>query len=56
MVLDMARPKYKKGATWLGLRGRDAVRKLTLKVNLLKVFTIDFSEISVYRESQLAIG
>ena len=27
------------------MRGRDAARKLTLKVNILQVFTIDFSEI-----------
>ena len=30
---------------WPGRRGRDAARKLTLKVNILQVFTIDFSEI-----------
>ena len=41
MLLDTARPRY----IWLGMRGRDAVRKLTPKVNILKVFTIDFSEI-----------
>ena len=45
MVLDMARPKYKESTTWLGMRGRDAVRKSTLKVNILQVFTIEFSEI-----------
>ena len=45
MVLDMARRKYKVSTTWLGLRGRDAARKSTLKVNILQVFTIDFSEI-----------
>ena len=28
-----------------GMRGRDAVRKSTLKLNILQVFTIDFSEI-----------
>ena len=28
-----------------GMRGRDAARKLTLKVNILQVFTIDSSEI-----------
>ena len=27
------------------MRGRDAARKLTLKVNILQVFTIDSSEI-----------
>ena len=45
MVLDTARPKYKENTTWLGMRGRDAVRKSTPKVNILQVFTIDFSEI-----------
>ena len=45
MVLDTARPRYKESTTWLGMRGRDAVRKSTPKVNILQVFTIDFSEI-----------
>ena len=45
MVLDTARPKYKEYTIWLGMRGRDAARKLTPKVNILQVFTIDFSEI-----------
>ena len=45
MVLDTACPKYKENTRWLGMRGRDAVRKSTPKVNILKVFTIDFSEI-----------
>ena len=45
MVLDMARPKYKENTTWLGMRGRDAAIKSTLKVTFLQVFTIDFSEI-----------
>ena len=45
MVLDTARRKYKENTTWLGMRGRDAVRKSTPKVNILQVFTIDFSEI-----------
>ena len=45
MVLDSARPKNKENTTWLGMRGRDAVRKSTPKVNILQVFTIDFSEI-----------
>ena len=56
MVLDMAKPKNKQSTIWPGMRGRDAARKSTLKVNFLQVFTIDFSEIQVYRESQLAIG
>ena len=45
MVLDMAKPKNKQSTIWPGMRGRDAARKLTLKVNILQVFTIDFSEI-----------
>ena len=45
MVLDMARPKYKKSTIRLGTRGRDAVRKSTLKVDILQVFTIGFSAI-----------
>ena len=45
MVPDMARQKNKKSTIRPGMRGRDAARKLTLKVNILQVFTIDFSEI-----------
>ena len=45
MVLDTARPRYKENTTWLGMRGKDAVRKSTPKVNIFHVFTIDFSEI-----------
>ena len=45
MVLDTARPKYKENTIWLGIRGRDAVRKSTPKVNILQVFTIGFTEI-----------
>ena len=45
MVLDTARPRYKENTTWLGMRGGDAVRKSTIKVKNLQVFTIDFSEI-----------
>ena len=45
MVLDTARPKCKENSTWLGMRGRGAVRKSIPKVNILQVFTIDFSEI-----------
>ena len=42
----MARPKYKESTTWLGMRGRDACCKKvdSLKVNILQVCTIDFSE------------
>ena len=42
MVLDMA--KTKERTIWPGMRGRNAARKLTLKVNILQVFTVDFSE------------
>ena len=45
MVLGMAKPKYKNSTMRLGMRGRVAVRKSTLKVNILQVFTIDLSEI-----------
>ena len=45
MVLDTARPKNIQSTTWPGMHGRDAARKFTLKVNILHVFTIDFSEI-----------
>ena len=45
MVLDMAKPKNKNSTKQLGLRGGDAARKLILKVDILQVFTIDFSEI-----------
>ena len=45
MVLEMAKPKNRKSTIRLGMRGRDAARKLTLKVDILQVFTIDFSEI-----------
>ena len=56
MVLDMARPKYKESTKWLGIRGRDAAGKPTLKVNILQVFTIDVSETKsiVNHNSQLA--
>ena len=37
--------EQKENTTWLGMRGRDAVRKSTPKVNILQIFTIDFSEI-----------
>ena len=45
MVLDMARPKNKKCAMWPGMRGRDAARKSNHEVNILQVFTVDFSEV-----------
>ena len=45
MVLDTEKLKNRKSTKKPGMRGRDAARKLTLKVNILQVFTIDFSEI-----------
>ena len=57
MVLDTARPKYKEHATWLGMHGRDAVRKSVPKVN--KHFTGIHDRLlrdTVCRESQLEIG
>ena len=42
MVLDMEKPKNRKSPKKHGMRGRDAARKLTLKVDILQVFTIDF--------------
>ena len=56
MVLDMAKTKNGKSTIEPGMRGRDATRKLTPKMDILQVFKIDFSEIQFYRESQLAIG
>ena len=44
MVLDMAKPKNKKSTIWPGMRGRDAARKSTLKLNILQLITIDFSD------------
>ena len=54
MVLDMAKPKNRKSTILPGMRGRDAAKELTLKVNISKVFTIDFSETQyiVIRNSQ----
>ena len=53
MVVDTARPN----TIWPGMRGRDAVRQSTPKVNILQVFTIDFSEIQfIVNHTQLAIG
>ena len=56
MVLDTARPRYKENTTWPGMRGRDAVSKSTTKVNILQVFTIDFSEIPFIVNHNLQSG
>ena len=45
VVLGTAKPKNRKSTKKPGMRGRDAIRKLTPKVDILQVFTIDFSEI-----------
>ena len=45
MVLDTENTKNRKSTTKLRMHGRDAARKLTLTVDILQVFTIDFSEI-----------
>ena len=45
MVLDTAKPKNRKSTKKLGIRGRDAARKLTFKVDILQVFTVGFPEI-----------
>ena len=48
MVLDTVELKNRKSTIWPGMRERDAARKLTLKVNILLVFTIDSSEIQFF--------
>ena len=47
MVLDIAKPKNKQSTIQLVMRGRDAAKELTLKVDISKVFTIAFSEIQI---------
>ena len=56
MVLDTAKLKNRKSTKKLGMRGRDAARELILKVNIVQVFTIAFSETKsvVNHNSQLA--
>ena len=44
MVLDTVKLKNRKSTILHGMRGRDAARKSTPKVNISKVFTIAFSE------------
>ena len=56
MVLDTARPRYKRNTIWPGMCGRDAVRKSTLKVNIFTGIHDRFLRDLVHRESQLAIG
>ena len=56
MVLDTARPRYKENTSWLGMRGRDAVRKSTPEVKISKGIHDRFLRDPVYPESQLASG
>ena len=56
MVLDMARPKYKESTTWLGMSGRDAVKKVDSQGEHFTGIHDRFLRDPVYRESQLAIG
>ena len=44
MVIDPVKLKNKHSTMRSGMRGRDAARELTLKVNILQVPTIGFSE------------
>ena len=55
MVLDTARPKYKENTTWLGMRGRDAVKKVDSEGEHFTGIHDRFLRDPVYRESQLAI-
>ena len=48
--------EVQKSTTWLGMRGRDAVRKSTLKVHIFTGIHDRFLRDPVYCESQLAIG
>ena len=56
MVLVTAKLKNRKSTIQPGMRGRDAAKELTLKVNISKVFTTVFSETKsiVNRNSKLA--
>ena len=45
LVLDTAKPRNRKSTILPGMRGKDAARQLTLKLNITQVFAIDFSEI-----------
>ena len=56
MVPDTAKSKDRQNSILPGMRGRDASRKLTLKVDILKGIHDRFLRGPVYRESQLAIG
>ena len=55
-MLDTAKPKNRKSTILLGMRGRDAARKLNPKVDIFTGIHDRFLRDPVYRESQLAIG
>ena len=52
MVLDTVKLKNRKSTALPGMRGRDAAKELTLKVNISKVFSVTKS--IVKHNSQLA--
>ena len=56
MVLDTVKLKNRKSTNKTGMRGRDAAKELTLKVNISQVFTVAFLETwsIVNHNSQLA--
>ena len=57
MVLDTRQIRGTKNSTiWPGMRGRDAARKSTPKVNFFTAIHDRFLRDPVYRASQLAIG
>ena len=57
MVLVTAKLKNRKSTIQPGMRGRDAAKELTLKVNISKVFTIDFSETkSIVNHNSQSVG
>ena len=55
-MLDTARPKYEENTTWPGMRGRDAAKESTLKVNIFTGIHDRFLRYPLYPELQLAIG
>ena len=56
MVLDMARPEYKKSTTWLGNAWKRCCKKVDSQGEHFTGIHDRFPRDPVYRESQLAIG
>ena len=56
MVLDTVKPKNRKSTMQLGMRGRDAARKVDSQGGHFTGIPDRFLRDSVERESQLAIG